>query len=117
MDMSDSFILLKIFAPILTFTFLTICCTGLCKLFQRARKERVERLQGQARAVDLPSVYVIPISMSEDELHRPPRYSTVQFYEYEPPPAYHELCLKPEASPLESPPAYSESVSNSPSQS
>ncbi|XP_056111172.1 uncharacterized protein si:dkey-283b1.6 [Rhinichthys klamathensis goyatoka] len=94
MDMSDPFIILKIFAPIITFTFLSICCTGFCKIFQRARKERVERLQGQDRAVDHPSVYVIPISMSEDELHRPPRYSTVQFYEYEPPPAYHEVTVE-----------------------
>ncbi|CAM4365438.1 unnamed protein product [Leuciscus chuanchicus] len=117
MEMSDQFIIIKIFAPIITFAFLTICCTGFCKMFQRARKERMERLQGQARAVDHPSVYVIPISLSEDDLHRPPRYSTVQFYEHEPPPAYHELRLKPEASPLEPPPAYSESVSNSPSHS
>ncbi|XDV13031.1 hypothetical protein PO909_001542 [Leuciscus waleckii] len=63
-------------------------------MFQRARKERMERLQGQARAVDHPSVYVIPISLSEDDLHRPPRYSTVQFYEHEPPPAYHEVTVE-----------------------
>ncbi|XP_067273369.1 uncharacterized protein si:dkey-283b1.6 [Pseudorasbora parva] len=111
MDMSDHIIIFKIFIPIITFGFLTICCTGLCKTFQRVRKERVERLQGQTQAVDQPSVYVIPISLSDDELYRPPRYSTVQFYE--PPPSYNELHVKPEASPLEPPPAYSESVSPS----
>ncbi|KAK9977770.1 hypothetical protein ABG768_019567 [Culter alburnus] len=79
-------------------------------MFYRARKERIERLQAQARVRDQQSVYVIPISLSGDDLHRPPRYSTVQFYE--PPPAYNELHMKTEI-PLESPPAYSESVSAS----
>ncbi|KTG04255.1 hypothetical protein cypCar_00032336, partial [Cyprinus carpio] len=81
-----------IVVPIVTFGFLSICCAGFCKIFQRFRKERVERLQAQARARDQRTVYLIPISLSEDELHRPPRYSTVQFYE--PPPAYHEVTLK-----------------------
>ncbi|KAF4116042.1 uncharacterized protein si:dkey-283b1.6 isoform X2 [Onychostoma macrolepis] len=116
MERSDSPLLVfKIFIPIITFGFLSICCAGFCKICQRVRKEREERVQAEVRAMDQPSVYVIPISLSEDELHRPPRYSTVQFYE--PPPAYHELNLKPEACPVEPPPAYSESISPSPSHS
>lgn len=82
----------RIFIPIVAFGFLSICCAGFCKVFQRLRKEREERVQGQVQAADQPSVYVIPISLSEDELYRPPRYSTVQFYEA--PPAYHEVTLK-----------------------
>ncbi|KAK2916407.1 hypothetical protein Q8A67_000781 [Cirrhinus molitorella] len=109
----DSYFIFKIFIPIVTFVFLSICCAGICKIFKRARKEREE--QARVGAVDQPSVYVIPISLSEDEMHRPPRYSTVQFYEA--PPAYHELNLKPEACPVEPPPAYSESFSPSPSPS
>ncbi|XP_050957086.1 uncharacterized protein si:dkey-283b1.6 [Labeo rohita] len=116
MDMDgDPYLVFKIFIPIVAFGFLSICCAGFCKVFQRLRKEREERVQGQVQAADQPSVYVIPISLSEDELYRPPRYSTVQFYEA--PPAYHELNLKPEASPVEPPPAYSESYSHSPSHS
>lgn len=61
-------------------------------MFQRARRERIEGLHAQARAMDQQSVYVIPISLSEDDLHSPPRYSTVQFYE--PPPAYNEVTVQ-----------------------
>ncbi|TRY65372.1 hypothetical protein DNTS_013775 [Danionella cerebrum] len=108
MDRGDEFILFKIFIPIVIFGVLSVCCAGFCKMFQRVRNERIERLQAQARAMDQTSVYVIPISLAEDELHRPPRYSTVQFYES--PPAYNELSMKPEGSPLEPPPSYSESI-------
>ncbi len=80
----------RIFIPIIIFVFLSICCVGFCKIFQRVRKEREERVQAQDRAMDQ-SVYVIPISLSDDELYRPPRYSTVQ--SYEPPPSYHEVTL------------------------
>lgn len=59
-------------------------------MLQRVRKERIEHLQAQA--MDQSSVYVIPISLSDDDLHRPPRYSTVQFYE--PPPAYNEVTVE-----------------------
>ncbi|XP_043084859.1 uncharacterized protein si:dkey-283b1.6 [Puntigrus tetrazona] len=115
MDSSDDPLLVfKIFVPIVSFGFLSICCAGLCKIFQRVREEREgreERVQAAARAADRPSVYVIPLSLSEDERHGPPRYSTVQFYEA--PPAYHELNLKPETCPVEPPPAYSESASPS----
>ncbi|XP_052406836.1 uncharacterized protein si:dkey-283b1.6 [Carassius gibelio] len=112
---SDPYLVFKIIAPIVTVFVFTIFCVGCCKIFQRVCKEQDEHVQTQARAVDPPSVYVIPISLSEDDLHRPPRYSTVQFYES--PPAYHELNLKPEACPVEAPPAYSESISPSPSHS
>ncbi|XP_051569226.1 uncharacterized protein si:dkey-283b1.6 isoform X2 [Myxocyprinus asiaticus] len=107
MEMSYPFPVFQIFIPIVTCAFLAICCVSFCKFFQRARKERLERLAAQAQALEQVPVYVIPMSLSEDDLHRPPRYSTVQFYD--PPPAYNEL--KPEAFPVEPPPAYSESVS------
>ncbi|XP_056307485.1 uncharacterized protein si:dkey-283b1.6 [Danio aesculapii] len=115
MDNDDQFLIFKIFMPIVSFGMLSICCAGFCKMFQRFRKERIERLQAQARHMDRPSVYVIPITLSEDDLHRPPRYSTVQFCEA--PPSYNELNLKPEVSPLEPPPDYTESIFSSASYS
>ncbi|XP_051987558.1 uncharacterized protein si:dkey-283b1.6 [Xyrauchen texanus] len=110
MEIIHQFPVFQIFVPIVTCAVLAICCASFFKLFQRARKERSERLAAQAQALEQVPVYVIPMSLSEDDLHRPPRYSTVQFND--PPPAYNEL--KPEALPLEPPPAYSESVSPPP---
>lgn len=120
---------------------MAICCASFCKIFHRARKERVQRLAAENLARDLStSVYVIPISLSDDDVHRPPRYSTAQFYD--PPPAYNQvtpftsrLCIwnkmlfflnvgclvflqvKSEAYPLEAPPSYTEAVSDSPAHS
>ncbi|KAA0705636.1 Abl interactor 2 [Triplophysa tibetana] len=65
------------------------------------------RLAAENRARDVSSsVYVIPISLTDDDVHRPPRYSTAQFYD--PPPAYNQV--KFEDCPLEPPPPYTEAA-------
>ncbi|XP_055049776.1 uncharacterized protein [Misgurnus anguillicaudatus] len=105
--MNDSFSAFQIFIPTFICFTLIMCCAGFCKVFLRARKEHLQRLAAQVR--EQTPVYVIPISVSEDDLHRPPLYSTVQFYD--PPPAYNEV--KPEAFLQEPPPTYSETFSSS----
>ncbi|KAI7803677.1 hypothetical protein IRJ41_010003 [Triplophysa rosa] len=97
---------LLIFIPVVICGFVAICCASFCKMFHRARKERLQRL-AENRARDLSaSVYVIPISLTDDDVHRPPRYSTAQFYD--PPPVYSQV--KFEACPLEPPPPYTEAA-------
>ncbi|XP_065132942.1 uncharacterized protein [Paramisgurnus dabryanus] len=105
--MNEYFPTFQIFIPVAVSFFVVICCVGFCKTYQRARKKHLQRLAAQAR--EQTPVYVIPISLSEDDLHRPPLYSTVQFYD--PPPAYNEI--KPEVFLQEPPPTYSETFSSS----
>ncbi|XP_072550311.1 uncharacterized protein [Salminus brasiliensis] len=111
MILNDPFPIIQIFVPIVAFAIVILCCTSLCKALQRVRREVLE---SQARtqtldAFERPSIYVIPSSSpAPDDLHRPPRYSTVDHYS--PPPSYHELALKPDFIPRDPPPAYSESI-------
>lgn len=82
--------LYRIFIPIIIFGIVTFCCASFCKIFYRTREERQQRLAAENRARDVSSsVYVIPISLTDDDVHRPPRYSTVQLYD--PPPAYNQV--------------------------
>ncbi|XP_049323819.1 uncharacterized protein si:dkey-283b1.6 [Astyanax mexicanus] len=110
MLLNDPFPIIQIFVPLVAFAIVIICCTSLCKTLQRARREVME---SQARTCTLetferPSVYIIPTALPDDELHGPPRYSTVDHYS--PPPSYDELGLKPDFIPHDPPPAYSESI-------
>ncbi|XP_056608595.1 uncharacterized protein si:dkey-283b1.6 [Triplophysa dalaica] len=105
--MNDTFAVFQIFIPIIIFGVVTFCCASFCKIFYRTREERQQRLAAENLARDVSSsVYVIPISLTDDDVHRPPRYSTVQLYD--PPPAYNQV--KFEAYPPEPPPPYTQAA-------
>ncbi|XP_038836172.1 uncharacterized protein si:dkey-283b1.6 [Salvelinus namaycush] len=110
MPIQEAFYFLEIFMPLITFGITILCCTAFCKAFHRAREEQLDREERR----DRPSIYVIPfpaVSSDNEDIHRPPRYSTSEFYS--PPPAYNEVEMKPDFIHPELPPAYSE-VSNTP---
>ncbi|KAL6476491.1 hypothetical protein MHYP_G00149900 [Metynnis hypsauchen] len=76
---------------------------------QRVRREHLESQSRTLSTPERPSIFIIPFSPPDEQLHGPPRYSTVDHCS--PPPAYHELELKPDFIPCDPPPAYSDSTS------
>ncbi|XP_076120976.1 uncharacterized protein LOC143101708 [Alosa pseudoharengus] len=113
-----SFPILEIFVPLICFCVVILCCNTSCRALQRAREER-SRMQ-TAREADSSSVYIIPYppSVPDDDLYRPPRYSQVRSLS-PPPPAYHELEMKPELfmAPDAAPPPYAPPFPEPPSPS
>ncbi|XP_055745515.1 uncharacterized protein si:dkey-283b1.6 [Salvelinus fontinalis] len=110
MPIQDTFLILEIFIPLITFGISIVCCIAFCKSLHRAREVQLDREERR----DRPSIYVIPfpaVSYDNEDIHRPPRYSTSEFYS--PPPAYNEVEMKPDYIHPELPPAYSE-LSNTP---
>ncbi|KAL7860887.1 hypothetical protein AOLI_G00172360 [Acnodon oligacanthus] len=105
------FSVIQIFVPIFAFVIVILCCVSLCKTLQRVFREHLES-QSQTQTLSIPerpSIFIIPFSPPDEQLHGPPRYSTVDHCSR--PPAYHELELKPDFIPCDSPPAYSDSTS------
>ncbi|XP_036446406.1 uncharacterized protein si:dkey-283b1.6 [Colossoma macropomum] len=110
---NGSFPIIQVFVPVVAFAIVILCCFSLCKALQRVRREQLES-QSRTRTLstpERPSIFVIPFSPPDEQLRRPPHYSTATVDHYSPPPAYHELELKPDFIPRDPPPAYSESTS------